>query len=544
MHHHRSGKFKYNVLFALAASLVTFGYELVFGHFYSNVGMIVTLDEYGKLFALYFLISFLKSPATKIVSFSVILTFSLVQMMHFAFFGTWIFPNEIYLFFTHSYETFETFFKVLNITFIPLAILVPSWIIIYVMNKVSHHKSVKWRFMGLFLIVALLFFPIRAYVTGHTEGRVPSHLSHSARNMFATLSYFLGAVLPAKLAGRDSKLSYPIKQMPEKVIQNPDMNVVVIVGESLTPNHMSLFGYKRETTPMLDKLKRDPHFFYTKAMSLGVNTDVAIPSFINMIPKPNGINQIVSGNTCQFRLAKENGFHTYFISAQSQQALRYIYNYLCPKYVDSYQNASTLDKDNGYYDNALDGILVDELKKIDLSQNNFIVLHMSGSHSPYETRYPKSFEKFPYAGEIDKKKKILNAYDNSVTYSDYVIGSVVEYLKAASPKPTYLYYVSDHGQAVGENGRYGHGHLFEEAMLIPFLYYAIHTDEHDTYEGIHIFTQLNIGRSIGARMGYQCDYSDLNDSLFVNGADITGLAGYAAVDFNGSAINDIKIFHP
>ncbi len=541
---HRFKRLKYNGFFALAAAVVTFGYEIAFSKFYPNVGMTLTFDEFGKLFALYFLISFLVSHKTKILSFSVVLSFSLIQMMHFAFFGAWIFPHEIYLFFTHSFETFETFFRVLNIVFIPLAILIPSWFIIYVMNRITHHKSVKLKYMGIFIIVSLLFFPIRAYVTGHTEGRVPSHLTHSARNMFATLSYFLGAVLPTKLSGRDSTLTYPISDMPAKVSENPEMNVVLIVGESLSPNHMSLFGYPRETTPRLDKLKNDPDFFYARALSLGVNTDVAIPSFINMIPRPNGIDQIISGNSCLFRLAKENNLETYFISAQSQQALRYIYNYLCPKYVDHYLNASTIDEENGYFKNALDGVLLDELKRVDLTKNNFIVLHMSGSHSPYENKYPKAFEKFPYTDEIDKKKKILNAYDNSVTYSDYIIASVIDYLKAHSDKPTYFFYVSDHGQAAGEKGRYGHGHLFEEAMLIPFLYYTINNDGTKQYAAIKIFTQLNIGQAIGRRLGYQCQADDRNTTFYVNGSDISGMAGYATVDFDGKEILEIKKFLP
>ncbi len=94
----------------------------------------------------------------------------------------------------------------------------------------------------------------------------------------------------------------------------------------------------------------------------------------------------------------------------------------------------------------------------------FIVLHQMGNHGPaYFRRYPPEFEKFkPACKDSDlsrcSREEIGNAYDNAILYTDHFLAKTIELLKKNDNKfETALFYVSDHGESLGENGLYLHG---------------------------------------------------------------------------------------
>jgi lipid A ethanolaminephosphotransferase len=97
-------------------------------------------------------------------------------------------------------------------------------------------------------------------------------------------------------------------------------------------------------------------------------------------------------------------------------------------------------------------------------RDTLIVLHLKGSHGPaYYRRYPPQFEKFtPVCRSTDLASceidAIVNAYDNSILYTDHVVGRVIEILRQQSDLyATALLYVSDHGESLGEGGLFLHG---------------------------------------------------------------------------------------
>jgi lipid A ethanolaminephosphotransferase len=93
-----------------------------------------------------------------------------------------------------------------------------------------------------------------------------------------------------------------------------------------------------------------------------------------------------------------------------------------------------------------------------------IVLHTMGSHGPaYYRRYPAEFEVFkPCCKESSPQKspqqEVVNAYDNTILYTDYVLDRLIAALEARQKSENaFLFYVSDHGESLGENGVYLHG---------------------------------------------------------------------------------------
>jgi lipid A ethanolaminephosphotransferase len=93
-----------------------------------------------------------------------------------------------------------------------------------------------------------------------------------------------------------------------------------------------------------------------------------------------------------------------------------------------------------------------------------VVLHQMGSHGPaYYKRYPAAFEQFKPACQNNLLEKcsveeISNAYDNTILYTDYFLSKVIAFLKGNTPKfETAMFYVSDHGESLGEKGVFLHG---------------------------------------------------------------------------------------
>jgi lipid A ethanolaminephosphotransferase len=109
-----------------------------------------------------------------------------------------------------------------------------------------------------------------------------------------------------------------------------------------------------------------------------------------------------------------------------------------------------------------------------------IVLHQKGSHGPaYYLRYPQQFEKFtPVCRSTQlqscSQSEILNAYDNSILYTDYFLSRVIGFLKSEQQGyDTAMLYMSDHGESLGEGNIYLHGmpYMFapKEQTHVPFM---------------------------------------------------------------------------
>ena len=129
-----------------------------------------------------------------------------------------------------------------------------------------------------------------------------------------------------------------------------------------------------------------------------------------------------------------------------------------------------------------DGIFLDRLdaKLAGITRNTTIVLHQIGSHGPsYFLRYPEAFERFQPACHTAQltdcsPQEIVNAYDNTVLYTDHFLASVIGLLqKNAARIDGAMIYMSDHGESLGENGLYLHGAPYalapEQQTHVPFV---------------------------------------------------------------------------
>lgn len=229
-----------------------------------------------------------------------------------------------------------------------------------------------------------------------------------------------------------------------------EITVVLVIGESLRPDHLGLNGYRRNTTPLLSKEdilsfpyiyteqtytnRSIPHLL-TRADSTDYNRAYEEKSFISFF------------NACGFYttwLANQEAADTYAYFMNECDSLFYVNveksSYVFDKWVDGDLYP--------YFDRA---IQVKNKKKL-------IILHTIGSHWWYNSHFTDDLAVFQ---PIVKSKiissntneEMINSYDNTIVYTDYFVKGLIDRLRN---EKAILLYQSDHGEGLGEEGIWLH----------------------------------------------------------------------------------------
>ncbi|MBS4774265.1 MAG: phosphoethanolamine--lipid A transferase [Proteobacteria bacterium] len=233
--------------------------------------------------------------------------------------------------------------------------------------------------------------------------------------------------------------------------------IIVVVGETARAQNFSLGGYHRPTNQPLDKFKQDLYYF-TDTSSCGTATAVSLPCMFS----PYGRDSFKPGSEAY----TENVLD---VMQRSGYSVLWRENNSGCKDVCNRIERERFCKDTSCADDILLRNFTSAIETFD--NNTVVVLHQQGSHGPaYYKRYPKDFEIYKPAcntGQLDKcsQQEIINAYDNSITYSSHMIARAIEKLQKLQNKYNVaLLYMSDHGESLGENGIYLHSAPY---MLAP-----------------------------------------------------------------------------
>ncbi len=254
--------------------------------------------------------------------------------------------------------------------------------------------------------------------------------------------------------------SQAFTKIGEDAVINPPSDdrelIILVVGETARSDRFSLNGYDRDTNPLLSK---ESVVSFTSAASCGTSTAVSLPCMFSIEGKDRfDLSKFkhkenlldVIGKTGASILWRDNN------SGSKGVADRFTYEDF------------TTPKNNLVCDSECRDIGM--LKGLDeyISKQNkgdiVIVLHQMGSHGPsYHERVPEVFQRFKpvcKTNQLDKctTEEINNAYDNTIFYTDYFLSEVIKFLKKYDDCfETSMFYVSDHGESLGESGIYLHG---------------------------------------------------------------------------------------
>lgn len=382
------------------------------------------------------------------------------------------------------------------------------------------------------LLVLLLggILPVKAYNSTGSQAFYPNPRHYSIKNTLYAVGWFLGKELPQRFAKTHDTHHYAPYQLVDRDSVLP-ANIVVVMGESLNPDHMGLFGYARDTTPYFSAMKDDPNLFYTKIYSGGVSTKVSVPTFFNLKREPFNAQVLYRGEANLFKLAKRRGLHTWWLSTQNSNLATYADGGAVDHFEAREDHLAEIEK-------RKDLVLLDLLRQVDFSKPNFVVLHERGSHSPYERYHTDEFRKFPEdVDDLDQFR--INSYDNSVLFSDHVHNEILKLLRERSKLPTYVLFTGDHGELLGDeiDGRllWGHSVLHPKTATVPFILYAINGDPKVLQRARHLAYphHWEMGRFIAGLLGY--DVIDPNAETgvyYAVGKDIAGTSGYMRMQFD------------
>lgn len=296
--------------------------------------------------------------------------------------------------------------------------------------------------------------------------------------------------------------------LPNATIKDHQKSVVVLViGESARSANFSLYGYNKDTNPLLSKT---PNVFHFIATSSATYTTAGVKSILEH--KDTGDLYEILPNY----LFRNNVADVVWRTSNWGEP---------PVHIKNYENREALKPNCKGEDCNYDGILLSGLKEQILASKKdkiLIILHTSTSHGPtYSKKYPSRFEIFkPVCNSVELGKcsqtELINAYDNTIVYTDFLLKSVIEDLKQLKDYKSSMIFVSDHGESLGEKNLYMHGVPMsiapKEQYEIPFIVWV--SDNSKQLKPINNINQNYVFHSVLNFLGIQSPIYDEKMNIF------------------------------
>ena len=255
------------------------------------------------------------------------------------------------------------------------------------------------------------------------------------------------------------------------------MLVVFVLGETARAANFSLGGYPRPTNPALSRIK--DLIYFPDVASCGTSTAISVPCLFSDMGRSGFDAEEAKARDNLIDIALRAGLDVQWYGNNTD--CKGVCRSVPERRVDRTQHPEACIEDRP----CLDGALFDDFFRSlsDIQRDRFTVIHTLGSHGPgYHLRYPAEFEQFkPACREVDFAKcsvaEVVNAYDNTLLYNDYLLAKTINQLNAISDRvDVALLYVSDHGESLGENGLFLHALPYAIApqtqTRVPMIFWA------------------------------------------------------------------------
>lgn len=331
---------------------------------------------------------------------------------------------------TNFSEAFEYFKFQFNFKIFSIAILLVTliFIILFLLKKILP-KQIKKSY-SFILFISLLFSSIYLY---NLNGAIKKDLSYG-------WNFSYEDIVDLKHYRHFPKLTFNKDSLP---------NIVIILGESFTPSHSSLYGYDKNTNPLLSaKLEKGLFPFY-KVQAPALFTAAAFKFILNtrLLTDSDTIKWYQYINI--FDVLRTVGYKTYWFSSQKEKGLAHNvssgFSKLCDEHV--------------FTSNLIDGYKLDEeLLKYNINSPDSlfaVFYHLMGQHPSFIERYPKEYDLFHKEDYRGEHGDVIAAYDNATLYNDMIVDSIIEKYKN---KNVIIFYFSDHGMDIFESTEQYAGH--------------------------------------------------------------------------------------
>jgi glucan phosphoethanolaminetransferase (alkaline phosphatase superfamily) len=348
-----------------------------------------------------------------------------------------------------------------------LSLLVPYAIGIWRMRNLVIPLPRSWAWAPIGLLV-LLYGAVTVKQTRAAHWNFAAGwrdvISHDRNSPFAIFPQGFTA-WQVNRAQRDAALltsSFSFGATKSIVVDEPE-TFVLVIGESSRPDHWSLYGYSRDTTP---RLRAEPNLIvFRDAVTPASLSQISVPLILTradlktreMGPPEKSV--ISAFNEVEFRSA--------WLSTQQRD-----------QWSGQLDRYSIEADSRRFFERTHDGVLVKALADMlasrpSAAQNQFVVIHTSGNHFVYSDRYPAEmaiFDGKPRSTGSDAD--LTDSYDNAVFYTDHMLTGIIAELKKR-PGLSAMLYVSDHGENLMDDDRKLFGHFYgtEYDLRVPLIFW-------------------------------------------------------------------------
>lgn len=380
-----------------------------------------------------------------------------------------------------NYEESSAFFSINLVLYVIFLGIVPSFFI--VKTKLIRVKLKK------FLVQILLTFTfILAFVYINSSNWL--WIDKNSKSLGALVMPWSYVVNTSRFYIHKNQENKKQILLPDATISNTEKSIVVLViGESARSANFSLYGYEKETNPLLSKIK-NVHTY--SANSCATYTTAGVKCMLEH-KESNQLYEILPN----------------YLYRNDVEVIWRTTNWGEPTVaIENYSKAEALRKDCEGEGCNYDEVLLSGLnKQISESKKNkiLIVLHTSTSHGPtYYKKYPQKFNKFkPICESVElgncSQEELINAYDNTILYTDYILSTLINQLKQLKEYNSTMLYVSDHGESLGESNLYMHGIPVsiapKEQLEIPFIVWLSNNSKKELKSN-EVLSQQNVFHSV------------------------------------------------
>ena len=405
--------------------------------------------------------------------------------------------------FNTQYSEASGFFSLAFVLYLLLLGMIPA---IYVILRKIDYSSAKRMFafngssLGLVLIIALANMSNWPWIDRNAT---------VLGSLLLPWSYSVNSI---RYQIKEHKMNREEILLPDAVFTEPDEKrvCVLVIGESARQDHFSLYGYPRQTNPLLSNQER---LTAIRADAAATYTTAGVKAILDSRPTDK-LYEILPN---------------YLYRAGAEVVWRTSNWGEPPVHIEKYQNPEALLELYPHADPAYDGILFEGLKDEILSSGKskvLLIIHTSISHGPaYNKRYPAEFEHFtPVCNTVEMAKadhdELMNSYDNTIIYTDYLLSEAIKQLEEL-PKEweSCLMYVSDHGESLGEGNLFMHGVPISiaprEQIEIPFLVWT--SEGSRDVKTLDKVGQYHVFHSVMSFLGAESEVFDEKMNIFASG---------------------------
>lgn len=357
-----------------------------------------------------------------------------------------------------NYEESSAFFSFVLVLYFILLGIIPSIIVLKV--KIIYVKLKKFLIQATVGLVLLLSL---AYANSGNWLWIDKH-STTLGALVMPWSYVVNTCRYYIHKNQENKQQIIL---PDAKLKDQEKAIaVVVIGESARRQNFSLYGYEKNTNPLLSKTENINCFIanasatYTTATVKGILEHKETGKLYEILPN----------------YLYRNGLEVIWRTSNWGEPTVRIKNFYTKSDLEKGCTGEKCKYDEILLNGLREQILASDKNKV------LVVLHTSTSHGPaYYSRYPNEFNIFtPICESVELSKctqqELLNAYDNTIVYTDYILATLIAELKQLSDYKSCMIYVSDHGESLGENNLYMHGVPLsiapKEQVEIPFIVWA------------------------------------------------------------------------